>query len=400
MRWSGKAIAAGLAAAIFVIGLAHLARQRLGAGWMYPEGSSLRADPKGTMALYEALGGLEGVTASRNYRPAGDLTGQAGTTLLYLWAGSGRGLEDEEPSTRPATRPASRPSTRPASGPSTQASRPFGHEDSYRQTADNLALFASQGGRLVIAVARDASPGHPQLEAMLKLLGAKLEPFAKLYGASAAIQAPGAPEPWALYLADLKPPWRVCLECRGHAVVAQRPFGAGTVVLAADSYFLSNQALRAGADTRLLASLVGGPRVVFDEHHLGVTEKDGTVTLARRYGLSWLGGALLVLAVLYVWKAHATLVPRRTDEPAGGRVLAAPEAPGRPLVRLMRAGTSPAAALRACVEEFERSQAGQTAGQAARQQVRQLAGSAITDQEAVEAFGRICEQVNRKRTMT
>jgi hypothetical protein len=127
---------------------------------------------------------------------------------------------------------------------------------------------------------------------------------------------------------------------------------------------------------------------------------DGTVTLARRYGLSWLGGALLVLAVLYVWKAHATLVPRRTDEPAGGRVLAAPEAPGRPLVRLMRAGTSPAAALRACVEEFERSQPGQTAGQEARQQARQQAGSAMTDQEAVEAFGRICEQVNRKRTMT
>jgi hypothetical protein len=172
------------------------------------------------------------------------------------------------------------------------------------------------------------------------------------------------------------------------------------VVLASDSYFLSTQALRAGADTRLLASLVGGPRVVFDEHHLGVTEQDGTVTLARRYGLSWLGGALLVLAMLYVWKAHATFVPRRVDEPAGGRVMAAPEAPGRPLVRLMRAGTSPAAALRACVEEFERSQAGQTAGQAARQQARQLAGSAMTDQEAVEAFGRICEQVNRKRTMT
>jgi hypothetical protein len=67
-------------------------------------------------------------------------------------------------------------------------------------------------------------------------------------------------------------------------VVVERQVGRGTIVMASDSYFLSNEALQRDRHADLLAWLVGsGTQVVFDEAHLGIVEKPGVATLMRKY---------------------------------------------------------------------------------------------------------------------
>src|SRR5947209_8399809 len=70
----------------FIFGLAVLFKWRFEAGDIYPEYSSLRADPLGAKAFYESLDNL--LSAQRNYRPLSKLGDGRAATLLYLGAQS------------------------------------------------------------------------------------------------------------------------------------------------------------------------------------------------------------------------------------------------------------------------------------------------------------------------
>ena len=92
--------------------------------------------------------------------------------------------------------------------------------------------------------------------------------------------------------------------------------GAGHLVLAADVYFLSNEALQEDRSTPLLVWLIGPhTRVLFDESHLGVVADPGIAALARRYGMSGAFFTLLLLAALFVWRRMALFVPPPDDAP-------------------------------------------------------------------------------------
>src|SRR5580765_4322406 len=71
---------------IFGLGLTQLFKLRFEAGDIYPEYSSLRADPIGVKAFYESLDIL--LNSSRNYRPVSKLGDGGGATLFYLGAQS------------------------------------------------------------------------------------------------------------------------------------------------------------------------------------------------------------------------------------------------------------------------------------------------------------------------
>ena len=72
-------------AAAFTYGLIRLFSLQFASGDVYPELSSLRADPNGAKLLYDTLALTKGVTVSRNYLPL-DSLGPAGAVILVLAA--------------------------------------------------------------------------------------------------------------------------------------------------------------------------------------------------------------------------------------------------------------------------------------------------------------------------
>lgn len=64
--------------------------------------------------------------------------------------------------------------------------------------------------------------------------------------------------------------WRVIYARGAEAVLIERAYGRGSVVVATDTFFASNEALRDERQSGLLAWLIGpSRRVIFDETHLG-----------------------------------------------------------------------------------------------------------------------------------
>lgn len=296
-----------LLTAAFAFGLARLYTLRFETGDVYPPYSSLRADPLGTKALFESLGRL--LPAQRHYRPLARLDAVPDATLLWL------GVEPDE-------------------------------LEFPRHDFERLEGFVAGGGRLVIALKPMAEAprqpafakpppgmkakktGEDQEEASPTVALTNRWKFSLAYlplarderrvpqAALAQLQE-DTPLPatlavhTALGFGNPSNQWRVIYaRTNDHAVMIERRLGRGSIVLCADAYPLSNEALLKERRPELLAWLVGaGRRVVFDEAHLGVSEDPGVATLARRYRLHALFGALLVLTGLYVWKNSVSLLP-------------------------------------------------------------------------------------------
>lgn len=149
--------------------------------------------------------------------------------------------------------------------------------------------------------------------------------------------------------------WHALYSIEGSAVVIERRFGAGSIVLASDSFFLSNEALRNERSPRLLAWLVGSSRtVVFDEESHGVRENPGVATLVRKYGLHGVAGGLLLIAALFVWKNASHLVPPPKSDDSDGDLIRGREA-SEGLIHLLRRSIEPSALLAVCAGEWKKA---------------------------------------------
>jgi hypothetical protein len=147
--------------------------------------------------------------------------------------------------------------------------------------------------------------------------------------------------------------WRTIYEAARGPVMVERNFDAGTVVVASDSFFVSNEALLAERAPALLAWLAGPQRrIIFDESHLNVREDPGVATLLRRYGLSGFVIGLLVLIALWLWRnATFALAPRRAIVPNDELVSGRDSFTG--FVHLIRRGIAPNQLVDLCVAGVE-----------------------------------------------
>lgn len=298
-------------AATFACGLAWLFRLRLSGGDIYPRYSSLRADPLGTRAFYEALAEQPGLRVDRWLKPVVSLPPDLGTVIL---AGADRRewMEITE------------------------------------QDAQALDAAAIAGARVVIVFAAELAPELPatptkfetaqkerrekarakrlaELPARLKPadwkarwgfetgrrlildheLGAKRRPDA---ASSLPLTVPWRSDLYFNVSSDSA--WKVIYTRGSSPVVVERLRGRGSIVLATDSYFLSNEAMAERRFPALLSWLVGPARsVTFVESHLGLVEEVGVATLARRYGLARCFFVLVIAFLLWAWKRMALFVP-------------------------------------------------------------------------------------------
>jgi hypothetical protein len=356
MRKSGPVLLLALCALALFFGLGKLFQARYETGDVYPPYSSLRADPLGTMAFYESLEKLDGVKVERDFSDVNRLPEGRQVTYLHLaaeaeqwqWidrelatlidgflARGGRLVIAFEPRYRPVTT-----WTPPAMTP------PAGKKKGGQQKA-NL-------------------PRKPDGESIQSRWGLDFG-YLRLEENDEGLHQPiqvtstsdlGLPEEltWhsGLVLTNLDSNWRTIYARGTNAVVAERSVGKGTLVLATDCYFVSNEALLDDAQPAFLAWLVGSPRqVVFDEAHFGIVETTGVAKLIRKYRLFGVGLAFLVLAGLFVWKNSLSLVPPSLD-PAGEGYVLGKEA-GAGFTNLLRRNIPTPDLIRVCFDQWTRS---------------------------------------------
>lgn len=337
---------------VFVLGIARLFTLRFEAGDVYPPYSSLRADPLGVKAYHDSLAGLPDITVRRNYASNTRLLQQPKQVLLVF------GLPREAVEVLPEFE------------------------------VKEIEQLAAKGDRLVLTLlpvvevpkerpksSRDSLKSDSKKEkakardqkekeekkpwrdvALTNRWGFSLAYTNLVLESETVTDSPAAVWHTTLYFDQLAKPWRTIETREKYPVVIERDWGDGTIVLCADSYFISNEALRRDRRADLLAWLIGPHRVVtFDETHLGVVENPGVMTLARKYRLHGLIAALALLAALFIWKSATAFVPPVADTadtspaPAVGRDSAAG------FVNLLRRSIPPSALLEICLAEWKKS---------------------------------------------
>lgn len=402
----------------FGIGLAWLLRLRLEGGDIYPPYSSLRADPLGTMALYEAVDRLPGFEARRDHSSTRPLPPGGDTTYLHLGAArrewlplpldlsravetflveGGRlvimlGPETETPSSR--RRDPKTPDPSPTDSPPRDADPDTDSREQPRpdptpeqpSTTTTSADFAKAWGLGFgfTALERD---GQDNLIPGTVGLAVDLELPVSLSWHSGVV------------LRDLAPEWRVIYARDAEPVVVERRHGEGSVVVATDTYLVSNEALRSERHPGLLSWLIGSNRrVVFDEAHLGVIERRGIAALVRGYRLQGPVAVLLILAGLFVWMNTATLL-LPDPGPTGSTAVQGKDA-GAGFVSLLRRNVTPREVLRLCVEEWIRSLPRGAGLEAERLEVERILaaedGRPWRQRDPVAAYRRIAQVLERK----
>lgn len=375
---------------VFLIGVVRLFELRFEAGDVYPAYSSLRSDPLGIKAFFESLENLEPITVERNYRPLSRLHPGQDTTFFYLGAHvykleffhedylkafnrlvdkGGRlvisffperekkqskqegelskssakkeegqtGNDDDEGAGEGSTK-------NKESGSSSEDSpnKQTGGEDS--DLSEMESKFVSLAKRWGVGFRHDPKGGDTDYAELT--LEANREALPDII-------------PWhsSIYFDKPHSSWRAIYTHDGHPVIIERRFGPGTIVLSADSYLFSNEALSKERHPRLLAWLVGkNENVIFDESHFGIQKSQGIVGLARKYRLQPLFFGIILLAGLFVWKNSVAFVPALADDSSkGGYDFTSERDYTAGLVSLLRRNVSTRDILSVCVEEWEKS---------------------------------------------
>jgi len=332
-------------AAGLTYGIIQLLSLRFELSDVYPPYSSLRSDPLGAMALFESVGSIPGVAARRDYSTSNVMPEGRETTvfLLALSMQEWRHLSEE--------------------------------------TFAEINRFVAGGGRLVVSMFPESIRERPPLSPVTPeppdpnekpkatpyrdRWGAEMEivdlkKSGEVYGPVRVNNVSGLHFPdfidWhsGIVFTKLNADWKPIYMRGTDPVVVERRLGSGSVVLATDSYFLSNEAMLKDRHADMLAWLIGPSHgVIFDEAHLGVTESRGMATLIRSYRLQWFIASLLLLAGLFIWKNSSSLIPPYVEKDAEQYVAGKDAASG--FVNLLRRNVPKTELLAACFAEWKKS---------------------------------------------
>ncbi len=353
-------------AAAFAFGIVQLFQLRFETGDVYPGYSSLRADPLGAMAFYESLGKIPGLSVRRDFSASNRLPEEPHTVYLHLagdryeWDWVSKDLFEEvedflarggrlvitffpqtepqifhfndEEHTNSVKSAKSKDERMTPEKPAHKNKRP--DEDEYGVELDNRWGF------------------HTDFQ--------KLTAVEEVYEPARIVNRTDLPLSQALdwhsgiIFTNLDKSWRVIYARGTNAVVIERRFGRGSVVMATDSYFVSNEAMTKDRHADLLAWLIGANRnVVFDEAHFGIMETSGVATLMRKYRLHGLAAGLVLLAGLFIWKNSVSLVPPHTNEKQENLIAGKDASSG--FVNLLRRSIAPRDLLATCFVEWKKS---------------------------------------------
>lgn len=378
----------------FFSGITWLYLERFDSGDVYSPYSTLRADPLGAKAFFEALSEMPDLRVQRNLGPLGQVAPNRAATLFLLgvsiddpdvmpmefardldrilgsggrvvvaFAPTGRDVRGDVAASRAMMR---RMDERFGRGEPQDEQKDDGEEsgDSGKKQEENdendeersRRPFSEIYGRIGSTVKVEERWGvRLEFEALTVADDARYLPETARLVTNAELPST-IPVHSSLYFDTKAPDWEVVYTRKRMPVMIERRFDEGSLVLVSDPYLLSNEALRVERHAELLAWLVGRNReVVFDETHLGVRENPGIAALIRKYNLHGAVFTLLVLAALYIWKNAQPLVPPYPDDlPVdAGRYYGKDSASG--FANLMRRSVPPRELVRTCVNEWQKS---------------------------------------------
>jgi hypothetical protein len=449
-------VAAIAGLALFFYTLVHLILLRYQRGDIFPPSSTLRADPLGARAFYEALPDAGNYEVSRGYvslrrelaqKPAtlfvlgldaedfdsftpdeidqlDDYLEKGGRVVVTLmpvnWANNEEERESkekkaaakkEESKDKPSS--SAMPIPEPPGQPKTQQEKyereEYKKDQVIEQKIDPDRYVPDKFHPSLLAVwgmgwtapgdqKGDAKNGkNSDKTADANQDGSPIEYSSK--GDVLAVRTGPAPAedkvPWKspIFFLRLEPTWQVDYQAKGKPVLIERAWGTGKIIVASDSYLISNEALRDDREPQLLGWMAGpSGLLLFDETHLGTQEQDGVMVLARRYRLEGYLYGLLIVAGLFLWRQSVPLVPPappRANDPAGGAVSGKDSRGG--LVNLLRRNIRPRDLLPTCLAEWRRyASFGQSAARTA--EMETVIASADTAQAGriIDAYRQLC----------
>jgi hypothetical protein len=398
-----------LCGVLFAVGLTQLFLLRFEAGNIYPPYSSLRSDPLGTRALFDSLNRLAADTVGRNFRPLRQVKLDPKTTFVMVGLHDTNAIVEKKKVEGLLEHLAEAGGRLVLTFSAATGHRYRKHIDESESNdnlkngtdgdADPIEEFVVEDNK-----DEDCTSGEDQDAVCgLNTLGAKIrstrddptDEFAVRFADGPAILPLEIPWRSPLYFELRENNWEILYRWQDAPVVVQRPWGKGSVVMAADSYLLSNEALRNHRSSGLLAWLmVPGHDILFDEFHKGLVKQPGVAGLARQYRLHWVFGAIFVVAGLFIWRQAAIFVPSVQSERGPSD---APPAVGRDtsqgLVHLYRQHISPKKVMTVCFQAWK-SQAAQRVSSSRIDEVRVLVEQATADSRKevhVETYKQICE---------
>jgi hypothetical protein len=337
---------------LFLAGIVQLFLLRFETGDVYPPYSSLRADPLGTRALYESLELEQDIKLSRSFQAFEKIRSAKRQTVFILGIAQteleempAKDWQEIETLANGGTRVVITlyPKANWPRGGAGAAAKSKNPKDKKPEEIDPLEKPVSIKERWTCSFAYHGIPKETNPDGTPKVVLAEQ-------------QNGGEKLSWhtTLCFDELGPEWRVKYTFDGNPVIIERDFGTGTIVLSADSYFFSNEAMRAERHVPLLAWMIGPSNtIVFEESHLGVTESPGIASMARKYRLYGMVAALLLLVGLFAWQQSSPLLPPYEEALATEIVTARDAASG--LLMLLRRGISARELIKTCLEQWRRT---------------------------------------------
>ncbi len=385
-----------VAAAIWAFG--SVLSSRFSQGDVYPRYSTLRTDPLGAKALYEAMDQLPGVECQRNYRPLDKLTLKPATALMIYHVrpsdlSYGSALDGESVvklATGGARVVITIDGQLSATDTISEAAKQKQRENDKKRIQELREKLEKEKAKEDEQKGRPAEPQEKKsdgtkrkneweldsLKSLKKQLGISVKAGAftmlpkggyKTTPARAMAVAAGDMPLWysktSLQIEpDASGKWEPLAVVKDDIVLAQRRIGRGVIILATDTYFVSNEALWKEPSPAFLDWLTGGAStIIFDETHLGTQQNPGIMTIANRYGLQGLFFGALALFGLFIWQNSFSLIPPREDNREGSAGTVSGQSATTGLVSLLRRGIPRSNLLRQSFEAWEKSASAKTA---------------------------------------
>jgi hypothetical protein len=328
-------------AGLFCMGLVMLTMARFESGNIYPPHSTYLREPAGARALYEALDSLPGIEAQRNTKATLYDAHSPGKTIFVIGlsgAAFSRVDEDSYKDLEKCLQKGERlviafSSGAPATD-KTKDSAPIQPKDIARDLRTQWGVEFDTTGF--------TDAGASETKARLKSGGLALPESIDWPGKSTVAFAPKAVG------------WNTIYTHQDKAVVVEKAFGRGSVVLVADSFLFTNEAMKKHRLPELLTWLCGPNRImVFDEAHLGIMGEPNVAAIIKRNGLTGLFISVVSLGLLVIWRQ---LVPFAVCAKAAASVISdTGRGYSQGVANLLRRNLTKDQILHSCVDEWERA---------------------------------------------